>query len=74
MATHRTTDPELLGYLVEKYGNFMSFPAVVKEIGASRRTLGRLAASGDLRVYTVGRSRVLRLRTIDVAALLQPAS
>lgn len=26
MATHRTTDPELLGYLVEKYGNFMSFP------------------------------------------------
>lgn len=69
MTTYRASDPKFLAYLVEQYGNCMSFPAVVKEIGASRCTLGRLAAAGELWVYTVGRSRVLRLRTAEVAAL-----
>lgn len=57
--------------LVDQYGNYVSYPTAAKITTASERTLKRLTARGQLPCYTIGRTRVLRLKTADVAALIQ---
>lgn len=60
-----------LDALVSEYGRFVSYPKAAEITTASVRTLKRMTAAGDLPVYQIGRARVLRLRTSDVAALIQ---
>ena len=57
--------------LVTKYGNLVSYPQAAEITSASVRTLKRETADGNLPCYAVGRSRTLRLRTADVAALVR---
>ncbi len=57
--------------LVAEHGNLVSYPTAAVIVGASVRTLKRLTASGELPVYAVGRTRTLRLKTADVAALVR---
>lgn len=57
--------------LVEQYGTYVSYPTAAKITTASERTLKRLTALGQLPCYKIGRARVLRLKTVDVAALIQ---
>lgn len=63
--------PALTDELVELYGRFVSFPQAVEITTVSRRTLERLIEAGDLPVYRIGRARTYRLRTEDVAGLIQ---
>ncbi|MBB1510608.1 hypothetical protein [Tessaracoccus sp. MC1756] len=57
--------------LVDQYGLYVSYPTAAKITTASERTLKRLTARGQLPCYTIGRTRVLRLRTADVVALIR---
>lgn len=65
-----TFTAELTAELTEQYGRFMSYQAAGKECGCHPKTLHRLTAAGQLPCYTVGRSRTMRVRTADVAALM----
>lgn len=62
---------DLESALVAGYGNLVSFPQAAKITSTSVRTMKRLAERGEIRVYRIGRTRVYRLRTADVAQLLQ---
>jgi len=62
---------EELAALIEEYGRFITYPVAAKITATSVRTLKRLTAAGDLPCYQVGRARVLRLKTADVAALIR---
>ncbi len=62
--------PELLE-LAETYPSMIGYPEAAKLTGSSVRTLKRLTDVGDLPCYRVGRARVLRLRTLDVLALVR---
>jgi len=57
--------------LIAKYGRFVSYPVAAEITTTSVRTLKRLTAAGELPCYQVGRARVLRLKTADVAALVR---
>lgn len=70
MARTNTPNPELAA-LIAEYGRFVSYPKAADITTASVRTLKRLTAAGDLPAYQIGRARVLRLKTADVAALIQ---
>lgn len=70
MAQHKRMTAEALE-LLEEYGRYVSYPTAAKITTASERTLKRLTALGQLPCYKIGRARVLRLKTVDVAALIQ---
>lgn len=57
--------------LIDQYGPFVSYAIAAKITTASARTLKRLTARGQLPCYAIGRTRVLRLKTVDVAALIE---
>lgn len=57
--------------LEAEFGRYMSYPQAAEVTTASVRTLKRLTESGELPCYTVGRTRTMRLRTADVAALIR---
>lgn len=56
--------------MIDQYGMFITYPTAAEITTASVRTLKRLTASGQLPCYAVGRSKVLRLKTADVANLM----
>ncbi len=57
--------------LIAKHGTMVSYPVAAEITTVSVRTLKRLSANGDLPVYRIGRSKALRLKTADVAKLIQ---
>lgn len=57
--------------LESEFGRYMSYPQAAEITTASVRTLKRLTAAGELPCFTIGRTRTLRLRTADVAALIR---
>lgn len=57
--------------LQAKHGTFMTRQDAATELAFSVRTINRLIADGTLHAYQVGRRRSLRLRTTDVAALVE---
>jgi len=57
--------------LIAKHGKMVSYPTAAEITTVSVRTLKRLTANGDLPVYRIGRSKALRLKTADVAKLIQ---
>lgn len=57
--------------LIAKYGKMVSYPTAAEITTVSVRTLKRLTANGDLPCYRIGRSKALRLKTADVAKLIQ---
>lgn len=64
------TDDELAD-LLALHGKFIGYPVAAELTGASIRTLKRLTKSGELPMYTVGRTRTYRLKTADVVALMR---
>lgn len=58
----------------EQYPNLVTFPQAETILNTSVRTLKRLAATGELPVYRVGRTRAYRLRLDDVLGLLKPVA
>lgn len=66
----KNPNPEIAA-LIAEHGTFVSYPQAAEITTASVRTLKRLTAVGDLPCYRIGRARVLRLKTADVAALVQ---
>ncbi len=62
---------EDLAALIQRHGRFITYPQAAEITTASVRTLKRLTAAGELPCYRVGRARVLRLKTEDVAALIE---
>ncbi len=64
-----STSDEITRLEVE-FGRYVSYPQAATITTASVRTLKRLTAAGDLPVYQIGRARVLRLKTADVARLI----
>lgn len=74
MATKTKVDPErqaLLEDLRQRYGGWMNRPQVAEEFGFSLRTVNRMIAAGELKAYSIGRRRSLRVKTSDVAALVE---
>lgn len=67
----RTQSRTEVDALEAEYGRFVSYPKAAEITTASVRTLKRLTAAGELPAYQIGRARVLRLRTSDVAGLIQ---
>ncbi len=67
----RTKSPDA-DTLEAEYGRFVTYPQAAEIPTASVRTLRRLTDVGDLPAYRIGRARVLRLKTADVAALIRP--
>lgn len=59
-----------LAELIDEFGHYISYPQASGITSTSVRTLKRLTQRGELPCYRVGNSRVLRLKTADVARLL----
>jgi len=57
--------------LVKQFGLFMSYPQAAAHLSLSERTLKRLTAAGDLPCYKPRGARTLRVRTQDVAMLME---
>lgn len=57
--------------LVGNYGRFVSYPQAAEITSLSVRSLKRETAAGNLPCYRLGSARVFRLKTEDVAALIQ---
>lgn len=57
--------------LEAKYGKLMTRQDAATELAFSVRTINRMIADGRLHAYQIGRLRSLRLRTADVAALVE---
>lgn len=57
--------------LIDTYGTFVSYPTAAEITTASVRTLKRLTASGQLPCYRIGRTRTLRVKTADLAKLIE---
>lgn len=73
--TSTATTPDLAAELLAKYKRqFMTRKEAADELGFSVRTINRMIDAGELAAYQVGRSRSLRLRTADVAALVSRAA
>ena len=58
----------------DQYPNLVTYPQAEEILNTSVRTLKRLAATGELPVYRVGRTRAYRLRLDDVLGLLKPVA
>lgn len=71
MPKNKKTDPELLSDLESRYGRFIGIPDAAAEVGTSVRSLKRDIADGVVPLYRIGTRRVLRLKTADVAALVE---
>lgn len=69
-AAPTATDPTL-AELVDTYGMWVSYATAAKITSVSTRTLRRLTERGELPCYAPGSTRTLRLRTADVAALME---
>lgn len=67
----KTITDGFLADLEARYGRWMSYPQAATETGSSVRTLKRETEHGGLPCYRIGRARVLRLKTADVAALVE---
>lgn len=65
------TAPTFADELEAKYGKFMTYSDVARELAISVRTAKRITADGHLPCYNIGRRRSLRLKTSDVAALVE---
>lgn len=70
MTTKTTLDPETQA-AIEQYGHRVGFKAAAKIAGCSERTIRRLVEQGELPCYRVGSARVLRVKTVDVLALVE---
>ncbi|MGD8214040.1 helix-turn-helix domain-containing protein [Aestuariimicrobium sp. Y1814] len=57
--------------LESEFGRYLTYPQAAQVTTASVRTLKRLTQAGELPCYQIGRTRTLRLRTADVAALIR---
>lgn len=57
--------------IIERYGEWLSYPQAAEATASSVRTLKRETAAGRLPCYQVGRSRTYRLKASDVAALIR---
>lgn len=57
--------------LIQRHGRYITYPVAAAITTASVRTLKRLTAAGELPCYRIGRARVLRVKTEDVAALIE---
>ncbi|MGA4670057.1 helix-turn-helix domain-containing protein [Propionibacteriaceae bacterium Y1923] len=57
--------------LEKEFGRYVTYPQAAEITTASVRTLKRLTAAGELPCYQIGRARVLRVKTADVAALIK---
>lgn len=57
--------------LVGNYGRFVSYPQAAEITSLSVRSLKRETAAGNLPCYRLGSARVFRVKTEDVAALIQ---
>lgn len=57
--------------LVAEFGRYVTYPQASLITTASVRTLKRMTERGELPCYRIGRARVLRLKTADVASLIQ---
>lgn len=65
------SDNTLRAELEAEFGRWISYPQAAEITTASVRTLKRLTQAGDLPCFRIGRARVLRLRTADVANLIE---
>lgn len=57
--------------ILDRYGRFVSKSQASEIISCSERTIGRQIEQKLLNLYTVGRSRTLRLKTVEVLALME---
>ena len=57
--------------ILKEHGRLVSFPRAAEITGVCDKTLHRMANRGELHVYKVGTSNAVRLRTIDVLALVE---
>ncbi len=57
--------------LVDEYGRMVTYPQAAQITAVSVRTLKRETAAGRLPCYRVGKSRTLRVKTLDVLALIE---
>lgn len=71
MSRTATLNTTLSQELEDEFGRFMSVPAVAEVTATSESTVRRWVAAGALKLYKMGPTRTLRIRTADVAALIQ---
>lgn len=71
MSRTATLTTTLSQELEDEFGRFMSVPDVAKVTATSESTVRRWVAAGALELYKWGPTRTLRVRTADVAALVQ---
>lgn len=64
------TGPEVQA-LIEEHGRFITYPTAAEITTLSVRSLKRETAAGNLPMYQIGRGRSYRLKTADVAALIE---
>ena len=57
--------------LIGSYGRFVSYPQAAEITSLRVRSLKRETAAGNLRCHRLGSARVFRLKTEDVATLIQ---
>ena len=57
--------------LVAQYGTYCTYLDASEMTTVSVRTLKRETAAGRLPCYRIGHSRTLRLKTVDVVALIR---
>ena len=65
-------NPDPFAELRDKYPALVGYPQAAEITSTSVRTLKRLAETGELPVYRVGRTRTYRLRLEDLINLLHP--
>lgn len=68
----RTPVPTIdLDALLDQHGHFMTYTEAERVTSIPRRTLKRMTAAGDLPCYAPRHTKSYRLRTTDVASLLE---